>query len=259
MCIRSLVPRHLHMQSCVIQCTRTNGLWPYGCLVKVTRWCVQLCRYCTPRKYTLRHSSRARAPKHMLSCDTPTCCTHFLFVMCEWRYLKSIMYVMWYTLNYAATVDSVVYNWRDYEMLHTNALYNNIMYYILIYCYRTSLCELGLRDPTKNLTSMVPKDQMSVLREIHSGRTSLQVMGKDVWRRGRTSQRRRHYKHTTLSYRRRDCTEWTSNNPTLQLKRTCADAGAQKWQNLKPTQWPTRHTPKHITYILTKHSHLAHE
>ena len=48
----------------------------------------------------------------------------------------------------------------------------------------TSLCELGPRDPTKNLTSMVPKDQMSVLREIHSGRTSLQDMGKDVWGEG---------------------------------------------------------------------------
>ena len=47
----------------------------------------------------------------------------------------------------------------------------------------TSLCELGPRDPTKSLTSMVPKDQMSVLREIHSGRTSLQDMGKDVCRR----------------------------------------------------------------------------
>ena len=46
---------------------------------------------------------------------------------------------------------------------------------------RTSRCELGPRDPTKKLTTMAPKDQMSVFREIHSGRTSLQDMGKDVW------------------------------------------------------------------------------
>ena len=45
----------------------------------------------------------------------------------------------------------------------------------------TCLCELGPRDPTNKLTSKVPKDQISVLREIHSGRTSLQDMGKDVW------------------------------------------------------------------------------
>ena len=63
-----------------------------------------------------------------------------------------------------------------YEDVHNLSLINSH--------YRTSLCELGPRDPTKNLTSMVPKDQMSVLREIHSGRTSLQDMGKDVWRWG---------------------------------------------------------------------------
>ena len=46
----------------------------------------------------------------------------------------------------------------------------------------TSLCELGPLDPTNNLITMVPKDQMSVLREVHSGRTSLHDIGKDVCR-----------------------------------------------------------------------------
>ena len=52
---------------------------------------------------------------------------------------------------------------------------------VMSYTKLTFFCECGPRDPTNNLTTMVPKDQMSVLRETHSGRTSLQDMGKDVW------------------------------------------------------------------------------
>ncbi len=55
---------------------------------------------------------------------------------------------------------------------------------VMSYTKLTSLCECGPRDPTKKLITMAPKDQTSVLRETHSGRTSLQDMGKDVCRVG---------------------------------------------------------------------------
>ena len=58
---------------------------------------------------------------------------------------------------------------------------------VMLYTKLTSLCECGPRDPTNNLTTMAPKDHMSVFREIHSGRTSLQDMGKDVWDWGRSN------------------------------------------------------------------------
>ena len=56
----------------------------------------------------------------------------------------------------------------------------DVKYSVQYYNPCTSLCLCGPRTPTNNLTSIVPKDQISDLTEIHSGRTSLQDMGKDV-------------------------------------------------------------------------------
>lgn len=69
------------------------------------------------------------------------------------------------------------------QYIYTHMLLSEVMSYTKL----TSLCEYGPRDPTNNLTTMVPKDQMSVLRETHSGRTSLQDMWKDVWDWGRSN------------------------------------------------------------------------